>query len=125
MLYLTRQFAADLTIMEEGTELIERLKMKGPLPLITSCSPGWIRYAETFHPEFIPNLSSCKSTTADDGRGYKTYYAKRAGIDPDKIVSVSVMPCTAKKFECARPEMNASGQRDVDYCVNHKGNWRA
>jgi len=108
------QFTADLTIMEEGTELIERLKMKGPLPLITSCSPGWIRYAETFHPEFIPNLSSCKSPQQMMGAVIKTYYADKAGIDPDKIVSVSVMPCTAKKFECARPEMNSSGQRDVD-----------
>ena len=108
------QFAADLTIMEEGTELIGRLKKKGALPLITSCSPGWIRYAETFHPEFIPNLSSCKSPQQMMGAVIKTYYAKKAGIDPDKIVSVSVMPCTAKKFECARPEMNASGRRDVD-----------
>ena len=108
------QFTADLTIMEEGTELLERLKTKGPLPLITSCSPGWIKYAETFHPEFVPNLSSCKSPQQMMGAIIKTYYAKKAGIDPDKIVSVSVMPCTAKKSECARPEMNASGYRDVD-----------
>jgi iron-only hydrogenase group A len=108
------QFTADLTIMEEGTELLERMKTKGPLPLVTSCSPGWIRYAETFHPEFIPNISSCKSPQQMMGAVIKTYYADKAGIDPDKIASISVMPCTAKKFECARPEMNGSGRRDVD-----------
>ncbi|MGB4273514.1 MAG: NADH-dependent [FeFe] hydrogenase, group A6 [Bacillota bacterium] len=111
------QFTADLTIMEEGTELLERLKTKGPLPLITSCSPGWIRYAETFHPEFVPNLSSCKSPQQMMGAIIKTYYAEKTGIDPDKIVSVSIMPCTAKKFEASRPEMDASGYRDVDFVL--------
>ena len=111
------QFTADLTIMEEGTELLERLKTKGPLPLITSCSPGWIRYAETFHPEFVPNLSSCKSPQQMMGAIIKTYYAEKTGIDPDKIVSVSIMPCTAKKFEASRLEMDASGYRDVDFVL--------
>ncbi|MDD5746941.1 MAG: NADH-dependent [FeFe] hydrogenase, group A6, partial [Candidatus Omnitrophica bacterium] len=108
------QFSADLTIMEEGHELIHRIKNKGVLPLITSCSPGWVKFCEAFHPEFLDNVSTCKSPQQMMGALIKTYYAKIAGIDPAKICSVSIMPCTAKKFEAARPEMNASGYRDVD-----------
>lgn len=108
------QFAADLTIIEEGHEFIGRLKGGGRLPLITSCSPGWINYCENFFPEFVDNLSSCKSPQQMFGTLVKTYYASKAGIDPRKIYSVSVMPCTAKKYEAKRPEMNASGFQDVD-----------
>lgn len=108
------QFSADLTIVEEGNELVERLKNGGPFPLITSCSPGWINYMENFHPSLAENVSSCKSPQQMMGAVIKTYYAKKVGIDPSKIVSVSVMPCTAKKFEAQRPEMNSSGYRDVD-----------
>lgn len=111
------QFTADLTIMEEGHELIERLQNDGPFPLITSCSPGWVNYMENFHPELADNVSSCKSPQQMMGAVIKTYYAQKAGLDPAKIVSVSVMPCTAKKFEAKRPEMNSSGYRDVDIVV--------
>jgi len=107
-------FTADLTIMEEGNELIERLHNGGKLPLITSCSPGWVTYCEHNYPEFIENLSSAKSPQAMFGALAKTYYAKTANIDPAKIYSVSVMPCTAKKYECARPELKDSGYTDVD-----------
>jgi len=113
-------FAADLTILEEGTELLTRLKTalvdKQPvaLPMFTSCSPGWIKFAETFFPELLPNVSSCKSPQQMFGAVAKTYYAEKIGKRPGDIVVVSVMPCTAKKFEAARPEMNASGVRDVD-----------
>ena len=109
--------AADVTIMEEGTELLHRLKEGGPLPLITSCSPGWIKFCEHYYPEFVENLSSCKSPQQMFGAVAKTYFAERAGIDPAKIVSVSVMPCTAKKAEAAREEMCASGYRDVDVVI--------
>ena len=108
------QFSADLTIIEEGNELIHRLKNKGKLPMITSCSPGWIKFCEHFHPEFLDNLSTCKSPQQMMGALIKTYYAKKKGIDPAKIYSVSIMPCTAKKFEASRPEMDSSGYRDVD-----------
>ncbi|MDD4879409.1 MAG: NADH-dependent [FeFe] hydrogenase, group A6 [Candidatus Omnitrophica bacterium] len=108
------QFSADLTIIEEGNELIRRLKNKGRLPMITSCSPGWIKFCEHFHPEFLDNLSTCKSPQQMMGALIKTYYAKKKGIDPAKIYSVSIMPCTAKKFEASRPEMASSGYRDVD-----------
>ncbi|MFH1074769.1 MAG: NADH-dependent [FeFe] hydrogenase, group A6 [Candidatus Firestonebacteria bacterium] len=108
------QFSADLTIIEEGYEFIKRLTTGGKLPMFTSCSPGWIKYLETFHPEFIENVSTCKSPQQMMGALIKTFYAKKMGIDPAKIFSVSVMPCTAKKYECARPEMNSSGYRDVD-----------
>ncbi len=108
------QFSADLTIVEEGHEFIERLKSGERLPLITSCSPGWINYMENFHPELAAHVSSCKSPQQMMGAVIKTYYARQAGIDPETIVSVSVMPCTAKKFEAQRPEMNSSGYRDVD-----------
>jgi NADH-quinone oxidoreductase subunit G/NADP-reducing hydrogenase subunit HndD len=110
-------FAADLTILEEGSELIKRVKEGGVLPMITSCSPGWIKFAETFYPEFIPNLSTCKSPHQMLGALTKTYYAEKEKIDPANIVVVSVMPCTAKKFECARPEMTDSGFQDVDYVL--------
>jgi len=110
-------FTADLTIMEEGTELVKRIKEGGALPMFTSCCPGWIKFAEHFYPQLLPNLSSCKSPQQMFGALAKTYFAKQAGIDPSRIVSVSVMPCTAKKFEAQRPEMNASGYRDVDYVL--------
>ena len=150
-------FAADLTIMEEGTELLERLRSAldpragggdgsaardarsaraslgpkpgpnggsahGPshsvaLPQFTSCCPGWIKFAEYFHPELLPNLSTCKSPQQMFGAVAKTYYAANAGVKPEEVVVVSVMPCTAKKFEAGRPEMRASGMRDVDYVL--------
>ncbi len=108
------QFSADLTIMEEGNEFLERFKAQERLPLITSCSPGWINYCENFFPEFTDNLSSCKSPQQMFGVLVKTYYASKSGVDPSKIYSVSVMPCTAKKNEAARSEMDESGFRDVD-----------
>ncbi|HHY45849.1 MAG TPA: 2Fe-2S iron-sulfur cluster binding domain-containing protein [Firmicutes bacterium] len=107
-------FAADLTIMEEGHEFLERLKHGGKLPLITSCSPGWIKFIEHFYPDLLDNLSTCKSPQQMFGALAKTYYAQKAGIDPKDIFVVSVMPCTAKKFEAKRPEMTASGYPDVD-----------
>lgn len=107
-------FAADLTIMEEGTELLSRINNGGVLPMITSCSPGWIKYCETFYPDFIPNLSTCKSPNQMQGAVTKTYFAKQNDLDPRDIYVVSVMPCTAKKFEIARPEFGRDGYRDVD-----------
>jgi len=113
-------FTADLTIMEEGSELIQRLTTGGTLPVITSCSPGWVKFIEHFYPELLPNLSTCKSPQQMFGALAKTYYAKKAGIDPASIFVVSIMPCTAKKFEAARPEMNASGYRDVDVVLTSR-----
>jgi iron-only hydrogenase group A len=110
-------FAADLTIIEEGNELLKRVKGGGTLPMITSCSPGWIKFIEHFYPNLLPHLSTCKSPHQMLGALAKTYYAKKAGIDPDKMVTVSIMPCTAKKFECNRPEMRDSGFQDVDYVL--------
>jgi iron-only hydrogenase group A len=116
-------FTADLTIMEEGTELLLRLKealvnkKQVALPQFTSCSPGWIKYAEYFYPEYLDNISTCKSPQQMFGAVAKTFYAKKAGIDPKDIIVVSVMPCTAKKFESSRPEMNSSGYQDVDYVL--------
>ena len=107
-------FSADLTIMEEASELIQRIQTGGKLPMLTSCSPGWIRYVETFHPDFIDNLSTCKSPQQMMGAVIKSYFAEREGIAPSKIYSVSIMPCTAKKFEAARPEMARHGVPDVD-----------
>src|SRR5690554_2546158 len=107
-------FAADLTIIEEGHELIQRLNNGGMLPMITSCSPGWIKYIEHFYPEYLNHLSTCKSPQQMFGAVAKTYYAEKAGIDPKDIYVVSIMPCTAKKFECGRSEMNDSGFADVD-----------
>ena len=108
---------ADLTIMEEGTELIDRIRGGGKLPMITSCSPGWIKFCEHYYPEFIENLSSCKSPHQMMGAILKTYYAEKNNIDPEKIFVVSVMPCTAKKFEAARPEMSVNGLADVDAVI--------
>ncbi len=108
---------ADLTIMEEGTELIDRIRGGGVLPLITSCSPGWVKFCEHNFPEMIPNLSTCKSPHEMLGAIIKSYYAEKNGIDPDKIVVVSVMPCTAKKFESQRPELAVDGRADVDFVV--------
>jgi len=113
-------FTADLTIMEEGTELLTRLakavrdKQPVALPLFTSCSPGWIRYAEHFWPDILPNISTCKSPQQMFGALAKTYFADKIGKKAEDMFVVSVMPCTAKKYECQRPEMNASGVRDVD-----------
>lgn len=106
--------AADLTIMEEGTELLNRIKEGGKLPLITSCSPGWIKFAEHNFPDFLDNLSTCKSPHQMFGALLKSYYAEKEGIDPKDIYVVSIMPCTAKKFECKRDEMKATGYPDVD-----------
>ena len=110
-------FAADLTIMEEASELVDRVKNGGVLPMITSCSPGWVKYCEHYYPEFIPNLSSCKSPHEMEGAMVKSYYAERTGIDPKDIVVVSVMPCTAKKFEAQRPELSNAGLPDVDVVI--------
>lgn len=101
-------FTADLTIMEEGYELIDRITNKKPLPLITSCSPGWIKFAETFFPRALDHISSCKSPQQMFGAIAKTFYAEKIGVDPRKIVVVSIMPCVAKKFEARRPEMNSA-----------------
>ncbi len=110
-------FTADLTILEEGTELLGRLKNGGVLPMITSCSPGWIKFCETFYPEFLQNLSTCKSPQAMFGALLKTYYADRIGKKPEDILSVSVMPCTAKKYEARRPELGRDGYMDVDVVI--------
>ena len=110
-------FSADLTIMEEGYEFIDRLKNGGKLPMITSCSPGWVNMIELKYPELLDHLSTAKSPQQMFGAVAKTYYPHKAGIDPAKIVSVSVMPCTAKKAEAARPEMCDSGYRDVDIVI--------
>ena len=110
--------AADLTIMEEGTEFLHRLSEGGTLPLFTSCSPGWIRFLEQDFPEFIPNVSSCKSPQQMFGSMVKTYYAEKEGIDPNDIVVVCVMPCTAKKYECKREEQRLpGGQMPVDISI--------
>jgi len=121
---LDTDFSADLTIMEEGTELLTRLKkilVEGDktlaLPMFTSCSPGWIKFIEHKFPQMLPNLSTCKSPQQMFGALAKTYYAQKRGIDPSKIVSVSIMPCTAKKYEADRPEMRSSGFKDVDYVL--------
>ena len=106
--------AADLTIMEEGTELVNRIKNNGKLPLITSCSPGWIKFCEHNFPDMLDNLSTCKSPHQMFGALLKSYYAEKAGIDPSKVFVVSIMPCTAKKYEAQRPELAATGYPDVD-----------
>ncbi|AGB40372.1 hydrogenase, Fe-only [Halobacteroides halobius DSM 5150] len=108
-------FGADVVVMEEGHELMERLESGKDLPQFTSCCPGWVKFCENFYSDFLDNLSSCKSPQQVFGSLVKTYYAEQAGIDPENIFSVSVMPCVAKKYEASRPEMNDSGQdRDVD-----------
>ena len=109
---------ADLTIMEEGTELLDRINNGGKLPLITSCSPGWIKFCEHNFPDFLDNLSSCKSPHQMFGAVLKSYYAQKNNIDPEKIVVVSVMPCVAKKFESDREEMAVGGLRDVDIVIS-------
>ena len=110
-------FSADLTIWEEGSELIDRLTNGGTLPMITSCSPGWVNFIELKYPDLLAHLSTAKSPQQMFGAVAKTYYAEKAGIDPKDIVSVSIMPCTAKKAEAARPEMNSSGYQDVDFVL--------
>jgi iron-only hydrogenase group A len=110
-------FTADLTIMEEGSELLQRVTSGGTLPMFTSCSPGWIKFVEEFYPEFTPNLSTCKSPQQMMGAVIKTFFARRENLDPKDIVSVSIMPCTAKKFECSRPEMGRDYVPDVDYVL--------
>ena len=110
-------FGADLTIMEEANEFVERVKNGGVLPMITSCSPGWVKFCETYYPDFIPNLSTCKSPQQMEGATIKTYYAQKNGIDPKDIVCVSVMPCTAKKFEVGRDDQSAAGVPDVDIAL--------
>ncbi len=110
-------FAADLTIVEEANEFVDRVKNGGVLPMITSCSPGWVKFAEFYYPEQLAHLSSCKSPQQMGGAVIKTYYAEKMGIDPAKIVSVAVMPCTAKKFEVGRDDESAAGVPDVDYAI--------
>ncbi len=114
------EFTADVTIWEEGSELLARItkKQDKPLPQFTSCCPGWQKYAETFYPELLPHFSSCKSPIGMMGPLAKTYGAKELGYDPKSVYTVSIMPCTAKKFEGMRPELNASGFRDIDATIN-------
>lgn len=112
-------FAADLTIMEEANELIERIQSGGKLPLFTSCSPGWIKYVEHFYPELLEYVSTCKSPQGMQGAMIKSYYAKKTGLDPKKIFVLSIMPCTAKKFEAGRPELSVSHtDPDVDVVLS-------
>lgn len=110
-------FAADVTIVEEAKELVERLENNGPLPLFTSCSPGWVKFCEHYYPEFLPNLSSCKSPQQIFGAISKTWYAERMGIDPEDIFVVGIMPCTAKKFEISREDEDAAGVPDCDVAL--------
>ena len=110
-------YAADLTIMEEAHELIDRVQNGGTLPMITSCSPGWIKYCEHYYPEQIKHLSTCKSPQQMFGAVMKTYYAQKMGIDPKNMVVVGIMPCTAKKFETKRDNQNAAGVPDVDIAL--------
>lgn len=110
-------FAADLTIMEEANEFVERVQNGGVLPMITSCSPGWVKFCEHYYPELLPHLSTCKSPQQMFGATAKTYYAEKMGIDPKNIVMVSIMPCTAKKFEIGREDQSAAGVPDVDYAL--------
>lgn len=122
---LDTNFAADLTIVEEASELLERItKSTGPLPQFTSCCPAWVRYCELFHPDWLPHVSSAKSPIGMQGPTIKTYFAKKNGLDPKRIVNVAVTPCTAKKYEIRRDEMNAAGRyhgdesmRDMDYVI--------
>lgn len=110
-------FAADLTIVEEANELVERIKNNGTLPMITSCSPGWVKFCEYYYSDMLEHLSTCKSPQQMAGAVIKTYYADKMGIDPKDIVSVSVMPCTAKKFEIGREDQSAAGVPDVDIAI--------
>ena len=113
-------FAADLTIMEEGTEFLGRLKNGGTLPMVTSCSPAWIKFCEHNFPDLLGNLSTCKSPQQMFGAVCKTYYAEKIGVDPKDIVVVSVMPCTAKKFEKGRPGESAAGVPDIDIAITSR-----
>lgn len=110
-------FGADLTIVEEANELVERIKNGGTLPMITSCSPGWVKFCEFYYPELLGHLSSCKSPQQMAGAVIKTYYAEKMGIDPKDIFCVSIMPCTAKKFEIGRDDQSASGYPDIDVAL--------
>lgn len=110
-------FGADLTIVEEANELVERIKDGGTLPMITSCSPGWVKFCEFYYPELLGHLSSCKSPQQMSGAVIKTYYAEKMGIDPKDIFCVSIMPCTAKKFEIGREDQSASGYPDIDVAL--------
>lgn len=110
-------FAADLTIVEEANEFVNRVKTGGVLPMITSCSPGWVKFAEYYYPDQLDHLSTCKSPQQMGGAVIKTYYAEKMGIDPKDIVSVSIMPCTAKKFEVGRDDEAAAGVADVDIAL--------
>ena len=110
-------FAADLTIVEEANEFVDRVKKGGVLPMITSCSPGWVKFAEYYYPDQLDHLSTCKSPQQMGGAVIKTYYAEKMGIDPKDIVSVSIMPCTAKKFEVGRDDQDAAGVADVDIAL--------
>ncbi len=107
-------FTADLTVMEEASELVHRIQNNGPLPMFTSCSPAWVKYVETFHPKWVPHVSTCKSPQQMMGALIKNVWAKNQGVDPEKVFSVSVMPCTAKKAEARRPDMLTEGRFDVD-----------
>ncbi len=107
-------FTADLTIMEEASELVHRVKTGGVLPMLTSCSPGWVKFVEQYYPDFLDNISTCKSPQQMMGAVIKSYFAEKAGLDPENIFCVSIMPCTAKKFEAQRPEMARNGIPDVD-----------
>ena len=111
-------FGADLTIMEEGTEFIQRVKNGGVLPMITSCSPGWVKFCEHYYPDLLPHLSTCKSPQQMQGAMIKSYYAEKAGIDPHDIVVVSVMPCVAKKFEITRDDQGRDGMQDNDISIS-------
>ncbi len=111
------QFAADLTIMEEGSEFLERIQSGGPLPLITSCSSAWMKYMEQFYPDLIPHISSAKSPMSMASAMFKTYWAEKMKIDPKKVFSVAAMCCTAKKYEAARPELDVRGMRATDIVV--------
>ena len=114
---ISRVYFMLTNIMEEATELLDRIQNGGKLPLITSCSPGWVKYCEHYFPEMTENLSSCKSPQQMFGAIVKTYYAQKMGWDPKDIFMVSAIPCTAKKFECGRPEQSAAGVPDVDVAV--------
>ena len=118
-------FGADMTIMEEANEFIDRVKNGGVLPMITSCSPGWIKFCEHYYPDLVDHLSSCKSPQNMTGALIKTWYAQKEGIDPNNIVSVSVMPCTAKKFEIQRDDENGSRPAGRGHQASPPGSWPA
>jgi hydrogenase, Fe-only len=114
---LNTNFAADLTVIEEGQELLERIRSQGTLPMLSSCCPAWVRFAEVFYPECLGHISTCKSPQQMFGALVKTYWAEKMNISPDRIISVSIMPCTAKKYEAVRPEMIDSDYADVDMVI--------